>query len=329
MNALPKAIQQQLAQVEELEQLAAPAAVAPVAEEPQVTEPEPQPAAPAPADEPVVQPEPKASAGEPVKTEDADYWKKRFEVVQGKYNAEVPQLYAQVKELNGTVQQLLEREKTAEAAKPESRLSEEPLVTSRDEDEFGKDLIDLARRVSRAEVQELVKTVQHLSARIDQLTPLREQMGTVMERQAVSDADRFLGALAAKVPDFERINADPRWIEWLSGRDPGAAVPRQANLSAAENRFDAVAVAEMFQAWKAAFEPETPAKSKANAELQRQVAPSKPKASAAQPQGERMWTLAEYSAAFDPRNRSKYSDAELSQLQAEADRAYAEGRILP
>lgn len=318
---LPKAVQKQLDEAQAIERKLAGKqdSTAEVTPEPS-TDPQPaaEPAAAEPAaqtpEQPAPEQAPKAADG------DAEYWRKRFDTVQGMLNSEAQQ----GKELSARVNSLVQEIEQLKHKPAEPERKPEALITDKDEEAFGADLIDLARRAARDEFSRLSAGVLDEIRR--ELAPLHAQLGTVTKRQATTEQDRFYQLLAQTVPEWEQINQDQRWLAWLAEFDPIAGKTRQQALDEAAATLDAQRTAAMFTLFKAQLKPAA-GKSAAHEELQRQVTPTKTSASAAVPQAARVWSKAEYERAFDPRTTRSMSQAEVAQLQAEADRAAQEGRI--
>lgn len=319
---LPKAIQAEVDAAAAIEaQIAAKQAA------PQGNTPEPQAE---PAATPATEPADKVTEPTPQPTDDHqdDAWKQKFDVLTGKYNAEVPRLYQQLKEQASALDRL-QAELEANKAKPaEPEKAKESLVTSNDEETFGSDLIDLARRVTRDEVGVVLNRIGQLERMLENISQLPKQVEQVVQSQQESNEQRFWGAVAAAVPDWNQVDADPRWIEWL-GQTPPFAVKTYRELAG-----DAIAagsvdkIAELVKAWKqdAGIAQAQQTQSNNKQELQRQVAPTKSNASNV-PQGKKVWTGADYEKAFDPRLSTEMSEADIEALQAEAELAYQEGRI--
>ena len=319
--ALPKAIQDQVDQVEAMErEMAAQASL----QEQEQTEPEQKPTLTLVQNDPETE---QANSAPPqeVQVEEVD-WRRRFETLQGKYNAETPRLHEQLRNQERYTAQLKEElDRVRSIAEAKEVVQAE--VTDADETAFGSDLIDLARRVAREEYQRQYNGVR---VEIDrELTPLREQVGTLAQSQIASADDKYWQALGTEVPDWEAVNVDPSWLEWLAEYDPVAGRTRQQGLDEAAQRMDVPRTAAFFQMWKAT-KPQAPAPSQASQaqqELSRQVAPSKSKSGSSVPAGERIWSRADYEAAYDHRNFLGKPPEEIAQAQKEADRAVQEGRI--
>lgn len=314
---LPKAIQKQLDKAAEIEQAMAAKPQEPqaVVETPAVAEPEtPAPVAAEPTPVPAPAPEPqKQTATGNDRDNDAVYWRKRFDTVQGMLDAEA----RRAREMSDRLAAL---ERQAQQPKPEPK--HDPLISAKDEETFGSDLIDLARRAAREEFGRLAGAL--VSDVRKELNPVREQVGKVVEQQVTSAQERFYQTLTAMVPDWEQINADTRWLEWLGEVDVLLGAPRQTALDSAQQAMDVQRVAGLFNTWKAQFAPKT---KPAARDLERQVAPPKTGGSAAVPSAPKVWTRADYERAFDPRVTRSMQATDVAKLQAEADRAAQEGRV--
>lgn len=320
--ALPKSIQAEMDKAEALErELAAQAhPQEEVQTEPEVTESVDI----AVEAEKLQQAESTTAQVQPAQEPEVD-WERRFATIQGKYNAEVPRLYEQLKQQNQQMHELSRELEALRAPTTEGLSVEKPVVTAQDEDAFGEDLIDLARRIAREEANRCVAEALDKVER--EITPLREQVGNVHKTQTLSSQERYWAELDKRVPDWEQINTDQRWLTWLAEYDPIAGATRQEALDRASSSLDVARTVAFFSLWKnqnvkVAEIPAAPA----NQELLRQVAPTKTKASSA-PAGDRLWTPAEYEAAYDHRNYVGKTDKEITAMQTEADRAHQEGRV--
>ena len=212
--------------------------------------------------------------------------------------------------------------------------SADPLVTDKDVETFGSDLIDLQERVAKktlAEARAEFKGI--IDQQAEYIKQLEAKVGVVDQQVAASAQDRFYDALAKQVPDWEQVNGDQRFLEWLGEVDNMTGVARQAYLDDAANRMDLARVVAIFSAFKQSVAPAQQAQPQSQQaqsrkqELERQVAPSKSKASAPTETGKRIWTKAEFERAMDPRYTKHMSADEAAKLEAELDLAVVEGRV--
>jgi len=320
-SALPKQVQKEMAELAELEKaMRAPQGTPENApegntqtEEPKQTEAS---VAAEQSESPVAQ-----TPSAPEKNE----WETKYSVLRGKYDAEVPRLHQQNKDLAAQLQQL--QAQVTELAKPkEAPKQEDRLVTEKDEESFGSDLVDLQRRVAREVMREHVAPLQsELSkrdARIEQL----ENMLTRTQGDVTSMT--FEQQLERVIPDFSKINADPRWVAWLDAVDRNGDSIRP-RAEAAYNAGDIAKVAKYIEDFKAMQAPAQKNESRQQ-ELRQQVAPPKTaSAPSSISQGERVYTEAESDRLWN-KVRVLYTQGKMDegkQLELELSQAFVQGRV--
>lgn len=273
-----------------------------------------------PAPEPSPEPAPTTQvASSDVSSEvPEEKWEHKYRRLQGKYDAEVPRLHQQVKELQAALQQMQHQaQQPPPPPAPEKPAEPERYVSDEDVANYGEDFVDIQRRITLDATRELRKQVEELK------TQLAQQGSQV---QSVSFEARLLKA----VPDFEQINADPAWIEWLNEVDPLIRGPRRAVAQQAYANGDVEAVKSYVDLWRKSQAPAQPAPTVSRQqELQRQVQPSRATTSAPSSGAKKTYTLGEAEALF---NRIQHLTAqgridEAKRLDAEISAAYAEGRI--
>lgn len=329
--ALPKQVQAQADALEQFERQVA-AAAQPKSDEPPPTPPkDPEGSAPAPA--------PAPAPAEPPKPTDDDSatWRQRYLSLQGQYNSQVPALQQQVQTLTDSVAQLTQQLRTKEAPAP-APAPEADLVTKKDVDAFGEDLVDLARRIAKEEFgKRETKYIERIEALQGQLAEAKGQVGEVVESTAKTANERFFETLDARLPGWDKVQATAECQEWLGSRIPGTTATWDVALKDAAARRDVKTVMEVFDAFFAKHpnlnpKAEAPAPAPAKQELQRQVAPSKSTASAPSvQQGQRTYTGAEYQAESNRLMRLMQQGKidEANRLEAELNAALAERRVVP
>lgn len=287
MPALPKQVVQQQQEVEALEK--------------QLFNPEPEPTAePTPTDPPA--PEPNAEAQPtrnqqeptPVPAEDPT-WEQRYKTLNGMFQAEVPRLQQQNKELVGQLQTMQAQIAELQKPKPTAQPVDEPLITDRDREAFGDDMIDLATRVTKQVIREQVSPLKAELAQRDEKIAKLEQM--LQTTNGDVNTMTFEQRLYKAVPDFDAINTNPQWIGWLAEVDPFTGETRGAYANYVYNQGDVEKVKRVVDLWKAAQQP-APQVSQRQQELERQVQPTRSNATTL-PQGKKTYTEAEASGLFD------------------------------
>jgi hypothetical protein len=320
--ALPKAVQQQ---IEDADRLVAeiggdkPEGNSETDLSNQPQEPATDVVEPAPA--PVSQePEPKPQSI-PEET-----WERKYISLHGKYDAEVPRLHAELKEMRAQLQELAAENAVIKSQKAAEQVKEPSLITEQDKEAFGPDLIDLIERATEAKVSSFRQREAQL---VEELNQLKGKVGDVTERQVVSDKDRFFAGLSQKVPDWEQLNEDAGFLNWLQEVDPVYGIPKKVALTNAYEVLDVARVATIFNAYKGGLAPAQPQKQK-NQELQRQVAPTRSRASSPDPadsQNQRIFTQQEIAQFYEDARRGHVSPEDAVRIENEINAAAAEGRI--
>jgi hypothetical protein len=263
----------------------------------------------------------------------------RYKSLQGMWqsaNARLQKAEAQNSELAEKLQEAIERLNATSSANT-SEPSTSQLVTDKDAEAFGTDLIDLARRIAKEQFGEreklLIGKIEDLTQR---LTAQDQRLGNVAQTQAQTAQERFYATLDSQLSTWEAIQATPECQQWLQTRVPGTRATWNDALLTAAEEVDAARALEVFEAFLSANPQMDPRKKPApepskKAELQRQVAPSKSAAATATPQGKRVYSAAEFAAEMDRVVRMgkarQYDDS--AALENELNAALAEGRVTP
>ena len=317
--ALPRQVEAQLRELEQIERQIAesqnPASANPEpAQDPPAEPSTPEPAAAEP--KPV---EPKPEPTEPAIAEET--WQSRYIALKGKYDAEVPRLHADVREFKAQLDKLQRAVETKPVDTKKPAVAEK-LVTDADVQAFGEDLIEVQRKVAREVAAEFRGELDAMRAENEKL---REQLTTTGSQ--VSEAS-FEQRLYRMVPDFQDVNADPRWINWLNEVDPLLRAPRKTVAQEAFNRADAEAVAHYVGMFKSSIAPVELVNDKA-AELEKQIQPKRSASTAPISPQARIYTDAQVQKMFQKSVElsSRGQREEAMKLEAEIDAAYREGRV--
>jgi len=331
--ALPKQVQQQLDEVEELEkQLEAQGEE--VEAKPEVKKKKTSKKAKAKDtevevtdDEPIEEPVAvEATPANDSVEEVSESFKQKYATLRGKYDAEVPRLHQQVKELTdqmNATRDEAEAAKKAEAEKPKEKVS---YVTDADREEYGDDLIDFQRRVAKEASQEYEDRFEQQAKVIEQLQQQISNTGSQVGEVG------FTQKLNALVPGFDQLDNDERWVAWLNEYDPMTRGPRRDQAQAAFNSGDAEAVAHYVSLFRGSIEPVANGKSDRQTELEKQVTPSRSASTVtnkSSSKNSKVYSERELNNAWTKirtlNTQGKYDDAE--KLEAELTAAYMEGRV--
>jgi len=235
-------------------------------------------------------------------------WEHRFKVLQGKYNAEVPRFAHENKDLKSRLQSLEDQLEEMKNAKPP-----ELLVKPEEIEQYGEGLIDVARRVAREE----------LASKDAMIAKLRSEIDSVKSVQSHVVQDSFFRSLTEMVPDWEALNADANFLNWLDEVDDLTGETRQALLGRAEQSRDPVRAAKFFNTYKKMSQTWA---AKSAASLEQQIVPSTNQAPST-PQAKKIWTRAEITNFYDRVRRGSISDADAIAIEADIASASVEGRI--
>jgi hypothetical protein len=91
-------------------------------------------------------------------------------------------------------------------------------LTQQDVQDFGPELVDFAQRAA------IQATAPHLQQ-------LGQQNAALEQQLAIERRKRLDQEVAAAVPNYEQIDADPRWHRWLLQPDPLTGAVRQEVLN--------------------------------------------------------------------------------------------------
>jgi hypothetical protein len=315
--ALPKQVQDQIDAVEAYEkQLTENQNPAPTEPDSKQAEPTSEPA-PESADPKPVEPKPEPT--EPAVAEET--WQQKYKTLKGMYDAEVPRLHSDVRELKSQMEKF---QRAAEAPKPEVKTAKaEKLVTDADVEAFGSDLIEVQRKVAREVAMEFRGELDAMKAENDKL---REQLNVTGNQ--VSEAS-FEQRLHRMVPDFQAVNVDPKWIAWLNEVDPLLRAPRMTVAQNAFNQGDAEGIAHYVGMFKQTIAPVEPTPSKAE-EIARQIQPNRSASSApVASQKGKIFTDKDIQNMFKKAVElgSRGQPDKARELEAEIDAAYRDGRV--
>jgi len=248
-----------------------------------------------------VSPDPKTSDSKD------DSYEHRFKVLQGKYNSEVPRLSQENKELKATLKSLQEQ---VDELKTQPA---EPLVKQEEIDEYGEGLIDVARRIAQEELAKKDAKIKRLEDKLDALE------GTTTK---TVEKD-FYSTLSARVPEWEKINADKSFHKWLDEVDELAGYRRQDLLSQAEQARDADRVIKFFKAFEKTSKKQV---ADTNLALESQVSPTANRTPNA-PAAKKIWTRAEISEFYRRVRAGQVSDKDVVTIEADIHAATIENRI--
>ena len=258
----------------------------------------------------------------------------KYKTLQGMYNAEVPRLHAEKRELGNRVQQLEQLIASMNATPAQAQAPAQKLITEQDMEDYG-DSIEVMRRVFREEMSSKDSEIGELKRLVRQMQgTVVPQVHQLSQSHAVSNEQRFWADLQTAVPDWQDINGSQEFQAWLLEVDPLTGIPRQTYLDDAQRNMDARRVANFFTSWKGMTggqDARIQRESQPASELERQVAPGKGRSGGAKPQGEaKSYTSEDIKKFFSDVQKGKYKgrEAERDRIERDIFAAQREGRIV-
>ena len=293
------------------------------------------------ADENTVQNVATPSSGNEQTTDDRnsdEVLSQKYRTLQGMYNAEVPRLHSQNKELSGRVQQMEQLLATLSAqsnAPRNAEVTSDPLITDRDQEEYGESL-DVMRRVTREELIPVAQKMAQLDRLIQQLQiNVVPQVNNLTQRQAVNTEQQFWTELTSYIPNWRDINNTPDFQSWLLEIDPLTCISRQTILEDAQRNTDVRRVANFFRSWmeltgQANVAQDTNRRATAS-ELERQVTPGRSRNTGAPSNSNaKSYSPDDIKTFFNDVRQGKYKGREAERDRTERDifAAQRENRII-
>lgn len=297
MSSLPRAVVEAERRAEEIYQSLQ------ATQQPE-TQPEPDPQIPdggeaAPENVPVQEATPQS--------EEDRTWESRYKSLIGKYNAEVPRMASENKELRQQLDSVKREIDQLKAAPKQSLVKPEEVA------EYGENLVDLIRRAAREEVTAKDREIAELKSRLD-----NHETVTVQSR-----TDSFYKTLTDRVPDWVELNENPAFLAWLNEYDEFAGRSRQALLHDAEQALDAIRVAKFFETWK---KTQTNRQQQTNRSLEAQAVPDGSQ-TVSPPAAKKIWTRNEVAGFYASVRDGRINDQQAAAIEADINAAISEGRI--
>jgi hypothetical protein len=284
---------------------------------------DPSQLAPATTPQPAVTPtpEPVSQADDP----NSATWQQRFKSLQGMFAQKTGELQAQTRTYESQMANMQKQLDALTQTRKKDEAKERQVVDPKDIENFGADMIEMVQRYAEQVFQSMAEQFGGQVTALDaRLVAIEQELTGVTTRTEESLEQQFIVTLTNLVSDWQTINVDPRWLKWLAEVDPIYGSNRQAALNQAREALDAQRVANVFNAFKAAF-PAKPQDSLAN-----QVAPS----GAATPPQTGPVAAPILSSKFVEKFYNEVAkgryvgrEAEANRIDAEINQAAREGRI--
>jgi len=261
-----------------------------------------------------VEPSEEPEGKEPEEPEDQeDKWEHKYKVLKGKYDKEVPALHKEIKRLRRDNEELRARIALLEQMITQMRSVQESPEQPEDEE-------DEALRSLKENYPEIYTAISKL---------LEKKIKREVEPKVARTADEiFYAQLTALVPEWQKLNVDPDFLDWLDERDPVSGFTRKQLLHIAYEKRDAQAVANFFKKYleeqRGTEEPEPATPPPAT----KAVAPPARRTKKSGKPTKKIWKQSEVEALYKKAALGKIDPNEWKKLEKELVEAALEGRVL-
>ena len=258
-----------------------------------------------------------------------DDWQQKYRSLQGMYNADVPRLNAENRDLSSRVSQLEGLLSTMQEPAQQTPVQSEKLITDDDVKEYG-DSIAVMRKAAREEVSQ---EIAQLKQQLGQLQGVLPQVQQVQAQQKKSGEQTFWSTINSEVPNWNDINNDPDFQSWLLAIDPLTGISRQTYLEDAQKNLDASRVVNFFRTWEGESGKTNTAqvdRTAQQSQLQKQVAPGRSRNNGVKASGQnRTYTPNDIQEFYADVRKGKYKgrDDERGRIERDIFAAQQEGRI--
>lgn len=300
---------------------------------PDTADPEAQPAGQQPAAEQNLDQPTSPSAGEePAKQDEVD-WEKRFKGAQAAYNRDVPRLRSELEKAQDAVESLrVEMEELRnQVATPATDPTPEPEIGLSDEEleQYGPGLVHVIKTIAEQSKGELAKQVVELK---QQLADIGTQQKEIVKTTVLSAEDKFFDAMDRAVPEWETINMEKGFHDFLAEVIPySGGRTRQQALEAARNGLDSHTAIEIFSDYAKLSSKGSSQTSEPTPDLKVPPELETPRNSgggAPPVEDKKYYTYAEITQFYKDKREGKYSEEEAKKIDADIFAAGNEGRIL-
>lgn len=173
------------------------------------------------------------------KEETVDYWKSRFQVVDGLLKKQSGEWKAEKNELTQRLNAV--EAQMARTARENQQFDIRKYVPESELEELDERQLAASVKAARA------ATRDDLEAELEsRMAPIKQELEQTRETAQESQRNAFWDRVKSKVPNVEVINEDAGFLAWLQQKAPYQRVDRLTLLRRAEAELDAESVVEFF-----------------------------------------------------------------------------------
>lgn len=265
----------------------------------------------------------KEAEGVKVGDENTETWKHKYEVLIGKYNAEIPRMATENKDLKSQIAELQEaiKEVQSKVAGKEASAKKEDVdsAVAIIKRELGEDVSGALNKLLDSKTASVPKQYEEKVSRLEQKVENTDKRQTLTEKQA------YTNTLNQLIPGLITKNENPKFLEFLSEVVPfSGGKTYEQRLHEADAQKDAYGVAEIFNAFYGA-----PKSNGKKPDIEEFLEPGKPKPKSPNIEEKKIYTKAEIKQFDQDVVRGKYTgkDELRQKLEEEHTRAILEGRV--
>lgn len=269
---------------------------------------------------------------EPAKAEDD--WEKRYKGMLQTYNRDVPKLRGELESAISAVDSLKSEiaDLREEVNKPVETAAEEQTVielTPEEVEQYGPGWIEMMKRIAQGSSGDLAKQVVNLQQKLAELQSGQEK---IEQHAVVTDEDRYFTRLRGEVSNWEEINHDPKFHEFLAQIVPYTGKERQVFLQEARQEFDVETTIQIFNDYLNIVPQGSSQDSDSKPDLdvpEDMVTPKNSGGGAPPIPEQKIYTDAEISQFYKDKSAGLYKgkEAEAKKIEKDIFAAGAQGRI--
>ena len=151
------------------------------------------------------------------KENDPAFWKHKYDVLQGKYDAEVPRLQQSNNGLQGRLGEMenqLARITAKMADAPAKQITPSSYLTDEEREDYGEDMLTVVKKAAREEFEPMLATLQEENGQ------LRSLLGGMQQKSILGARDEMLDKLDNELSNWRQLNSQPDFLGWLENVDP-------------------------------------------------------------------------------------------------------------
>jgi hypothetical protein len=273
---------------------------------------------PAPkANEPATEPVKQLKAKDPEKENDPAYWKRRAELLAGKFDAEVPRFAEENRQLKQKLAELEAKASSAPPAPADTTPVANGVIPEELKEKYGEEFL--------ADMMKLLPK-QTAPQTDGDVAVLKKELAEVKSMQAKSSFEVFKEQLATAAPQWEKLNTDEEFNDWLDGMDMASGVQRRVLFNDAVARTDVQRASHFFNAFGGNPVVSSTEEASSVPPAEHFMAPQHSKAHQPPPT-KKFWTAGEIEAFYIDVRKGRVEEADAVRIEQDIFAAQREGRL--